>query len=72
MVDQVVADPNEPSEFSSNSGEQPALSEALVVAQRPYQTRECSIPKQYHLERPDNYGIWAYQMKNVLQSDKLY
>lgn len=72
MVDPVVTNPSELTELSSHSVGLRAQPEAPVTSHQPYQTRDCSIPEQYHLEGPDNYEIRAYRMKNMLQRDGLY
>jgi hypothetical protein len=35
-------------------------------------TNHTSIPKAYHLVGLENYGSWAFRMKNILQRDGLY
>ena len=63
---------------SSTSGGGTAVAEggtfaaSIGMAPRPHQSRDCSILEQYHLEGFQNYGVWAYRMKHMLQRDGLY
>lgn len=32
-------------------------------------TGDSGLPETYHLEGGNNFGVWAYRMKNLLQKD---
>jgi hypothetical protein len=64
------------SETSSNTqnrdSERSTMSQNVAQTSSSHSNSQTSIPDLYHLVSLENYGTWAFRMKNVLQRDGLY